>query len=343
MRVEELDFELPIELLATRPRELEGEKRHDSRLLVMDRATGSIHHRRFYDLPEYLRPGDTLVLNDSRTLNANLYGVVEGIGRVELQLRSHSGDDLWQVACRPWKEPVLNARIDFGDSRISAVVEGKREDLPLWLVRFTYSGDFEAILAEIGRPIMSPYVEKVFDNSYYNTVYARNPGSVEMPAAGRHFTPELLTKIRDMGVHVAYITLHVGLSSVDIKTENVEDHEMHEEYFSISPETAELLNETRRRGNRLIIVGTTVMRCLESAANEEGLVEPGAKWTRLFIYPGHRFKTADAFITNFHGPRSTRIALAAAFTGKELLVKGYREAIEQRYRFYEFGDATLTI
>lgn len=342
MRVKELQFELPTRLLATRPRELAGERRDNARLLVLCRKTGGIEHRRFHDLVEYVNPGDTIILNDSRTINAHLFGDVEGLGRLEFQLRCYKGAGVWQAECRPWRDPVPGARINFGPS-LTAVVEGIRPEIPLWIMRFPDRPDFEDLLAELGRPIMSPYVDRVYGAEFYNTVYARTPGSAEMPAAGRHFTPELLDALTAKGVRMGYITLHTGLSSIDIQTEDVEKHKMLEEWYSVPEETSELLTETKKAGTRVFIVGTTVMRCLESAAGEDGRVAPGDHWTNLYIYPGYRFKVADAFITNFHGPKSTRIALAAAFAGTELVLQGYRQAIEREYLFYEFGDATLTI
>lgn len=343
MKVAEFSFDLPPRLLATRPRELHGESRDSSKMLVMHRDTGIIEHKHFRDLTEYLEPGDTLVLNDSRTINADLFGNVDGVGRVELQLRCYRGDSVWEAVCRPWKEPPLGAVVDFNHSKIRAFVVGQGKEIPTWLLRFSFEGDFETLLKEIGRPLMSPYVERVFDNEYYNTVYAQNPGSAELPAAGRHFSLDLLTTIRDQGIQIAYITLHTGLSSIDIQTEHIEDHRMLEEWFCISPAAAETINQTRTKGKRVFVVGTTVMRALESATDENGYVNPGDNWTNLYIYPGYRFKTANAFITNFHSPRSTRIAMAAAFTGKDLLMRGYHEAIKNNYLFYEFGDTTLTL
>ncbi len=343
MEVKELDFELPTRLLATHPRELEGEGRDASRMLVMHRKTGQIEHRHFSDLVDYLEAGDLLVLNDSRTVNANLFGNVSGLGRLELQLRSYRGQGVWHVHCRPWREPVVGATIDFGSDGLSAVVEGRRRDIPLWIIKFADAEKLEEALKKAGRPIISPYVDRVYDNEYYNTIYAQVPGSAEMPAAGRHFTQALFEKLAAAGVRRCAITLHTGLSSIEISSDTVEEHSMYEEWYSVPETVTRMIAETRAAGHRVVVVGTTVMRCLESSADDDGNVKPGEQWTTLYIFPGYRFKVSDVFITNFHGPRTTRLALAAAFAGKDLVLRAYREAIEREYLFYEFGDTTLTI
>jgi S-adenosylmethionine:tRNA ribosyltransferase-isomerase len=342
-RTDELDFHLPTELLAKRPPELRGTARDGGRMLVFHRESDAFELRRFRDLADYLQTGDLIVLNDSRTINGDLFGKVEGVGRIELQLRSNLGDDVWYVGCRPWKEPPVGAHVAFEHPTLTATVTGRHPELPLWEMEFAYDGDFETVLAEAGRPIVSPYVDAIYDNQYYNTVYAKTPGSAEMPAAGRHFTPEFLAELGGHGVETVFITLHTGLSSVAITEERIDAHRMYEEWYSISDATAEAINRTRASGRTLLAIGTTVMRVLESVADDEGHVGPSEGWTDLYIYPGHRFRVPDAFLTNFHGPRSTRIALAAAFTGKDLLLRGYRAAIENGFLFYEFGDTTLTL
>ncbi len=343
VRTEELDFFLPTDLLATRPPELRGKTRDSSRMIVFHSDSDTFELGEFRDLRDYLGAGDLIVLNDSRTINGDLFGRIEGLGRIELQLRSHLGEDVWYVGCRPWKEPPLGAAVEFGDPTFTATVEGRHGELPLWEVRFRYEGDFEKRLRQIGRPIVSPYVDRIYGNEYYNTVYARTPGSAEMPAAGRHFTPEFLAELCEQGVDTVFVTLHTGLSSVSIAEERIDEHQMYEEWFSISDATAEAINRARAEGRTVLAVGTTVMRVLESVADEDGTMRPSEGWTDLYIYPGHRFKVPGAFLTNFHGPRSTRIALAAAFTGKDLLLRGYQAAIENGFLFYEFGDTTLTL
>jgi S-adenosylmethionine:tRNA ribosyltransferase-isomerase len=342
MRTDMLDFQLPVDRLATAPREGRGEARHDARLIVFHRRRGSIEFRRFFEIGEYLRPGDVVVLNDSKTLNASVHGTVDGVGRIELQLRMRRGG-VWYANCHPWKEPKPGNAIRFDGSAVTATVVGRHPELPLWAVRFSSEDGLDRFLEQVGRPIPSPYVERSFSNVDYNTVYARTPGSAEMPAAGRHFTPELLDELRLGGVTVASVTLHTGLSSVEIAEEDLEAHAMYEEWYSITPETAAAVNDAKASRKTVLVVGTTVMRTVETAADSEGVLHSGAGWTDLYIRPGYRFKVADALVTNFHGPRSSRIALAAAFTGRDLLLRGYRRAIEEGLLFYEFGDATLTL
>jgi S-adenosylmethionine:tRNA ribosyltransferase-isomerase len=344
MRTDDLNFKLPHELLAKEPRELRGERRDQSNLVVMHRATDRVEFDSFRGLPKYLRSGDLVVLNDSRTLNASLFGTVSGIGRVELQLRNNPGGTVWDASVRPWHEPPEREPVSFGDSGVTARVVGHTPHLGLWRIEFDL-GDrsLTEFLDSFGRPIPSPYVNKSFANEYYNNVYAAKPGSSEMPAAGRHFTPELLGELAERGVDAVYLTLHTGLSSVTIDEENLEDHKMYEEWYQLPEATAARINETRAAGGRILGVGTTVMRVLESVGADDGQLSGAEGWTSLYISPGYRFKVVDAFVTNFHGPRSSRIALAAAFTGKDLLLRAYQEAIDRGLQFYEFGDATLTL
>ncbi|MGH9042119.1 MAG: S-adenosylmethionine:tRNA ribosyltransferase-isomerase [Acidimicrobiia bacterium] len=342
MRTDTLDFQLPIERLATCPREHRGEARHDSRLMVFHRRRNTIEFRWFWEIGNFLGPGDLVLLNDSKTLNASVHGRVEGTGRVEFQLRMKRGG-LWYANCHPWKEPRMGAGVSFDGAAVTATVEGRHPKLPLWALRFSPDDGLDGFLEASGRPIPSPYVERSFTNADYNTVYATTPGSAEMPAAGRHFTPEVLSRLEDSGIGIAYITLHTGLSSVEIAEENLEDHAMHEEWFSIPAATADAVNSARAAGRTVLVVGTTVMRAVETAADPDGRLAPADGWTDLYIRPGYRFKMADALVTNFHGPRSSRIALAAAFTGQELLLRGYQQAIDEGLLFYEFGDATLTL
>jgi S-adenosylmethionine:tRNA ribosyltransferase-isomerase len=346
MKTSRLNFHLPVESLAKEPIEHRGGERHDSQLVVYHTKSQRVEFTRFRELPRYLRAGDVVVLNDSKTLNGSVFGNVEGRGRVELQLRYHPKGNIWGVACRPHRPARVGAKVTFDGSDVTATVLGDDDKgLSLWMIEFNC--DFEdlvAFLEERGRPIPSPYVAGSFTNAEYNTVYANTPGSAEMPAAGRHFTPEVLDRLRAAGVRIGHITLHTGLSSVDIQEENLEDHQMHAEWCRVPEETSAMINTAKAGGNLVLLVGTTVMRTLESAAIEDGLpLREGSRWTNLYIYPGFEFKVADAFVTNFHGPRTSRIALASAFTGSDLLIKGYNEAVERGLQFYEFGDTTLTL
>lgn len=343
MKLDELDYELPKRLLADKPREMRGEERHDARLLVMHKTSGMVEIKTFRDLPEYLDQGDVVVLNKSRTLNASCFAKVEGLGRVEMQFRSNPERGSWYVSPRPWSTPAPGSTFEIDGSGVGGVIVGTREKPALWLIRFEDDADVVTVLSRYGRPIPSPYVSGTFSNDYYNTVYAEVPGSAEMPAAGRHFTRAVLSELSAKGVLIAYLTLHTGLSSVDVTESTFEEHTMFEEWYSIDQETADLINGARDRGGRVLAVGTTVVRVLESVADEQGHLKAQTNWTDMYICPGYRFKVPDAFITNFHGPRTSRIAMAAAFTGKDLLLKGYAKAIAAEMLFFEFGDATLTL
>lgn len=339
MKTSDFYYDLPQELIAQTPLE----RRDGSRLMVLDRESGEITHRHFYDLPEYLHPGDTLVLNDSRVLPARLYGhrVPTG-GAVELLLLKDQGNGKWECLARPGRKLKPGAEVSFGDGELTATIaedlqEGKK------LVQFHYEGIFLEILERLGKMPLPPYIKEELQNGErYQTVYSKVTGSAAAPTAGLHFTKELLQKIQDMGVSIAYVTLHVGLGTFrPVSAEEVTDHHMHSEFCMISKETAELLNETHRRGGRIICVGTTSCRTLESFAKEDGTFEESSGWTEIFIYPGYRFKAMDALVTNFHLPESTLVMLVSAFAGREHILNAYNTAVQERYRFFSFGDAML--
>ena len=330
-------FDLPQELIAQDPLS----DRAASRLLVMDKETGGISHRTFRDIKEYLQPGDTLVLNDTKVIPARLLGTKEETGaNVEILLLKRLGGDRWETLVRPGKKLRPGARVTFGDGSLKAeildVLEGGNR-----LVQFEYEGIFEEVLDRLGEMPLPPYItHKLRDKSMYQTVYAKYEGSAAAPTAGLHFTNELLDEIRDMGVRTAFVTLHVGLGTFrPVKVDDVKKHHMHTEWYNVSPETADLINRTKREGHRVICVGTTACRTVESAADEKGVVQSGADETSIFIYPGYRFKVMDALITNFHLPESTLVMLVSAFAGRDKVLHAYREAIDRKYRFFSFGDA----
>lgn len=341
MKRSDFDFELPKELIAQTPLE----RRDASRLLVLERDSGAMQHRHFYELPEFLRPGDCLVLNDSRVLPARLIGRREpGGGVCELLLLTDRGGDVWECLVRPGKKLRPGARVTFGDGALRAEIEaevagGNR------LVRFFYEGIFLEVLEQLGEMPLPPYIrEKLSDRERYQTVYCRDPGSAAAPTAGLHFTQELLGRIQDMGVQLCYVTLHVGLGTFrPVKEDDILDHEMHSEFCIVPEETAQCVTETRRAGGRIIAVGTTSCRTLESFAAEDGTLRPGSGWTNIFIYPGYRFKCIDALITNFHLPESTLIMLVSALAGRENILSAYRTAVAERYRFFSFGDAMMIV
>ncbi|MCD7861354.1 MAG: tRNA preQ1(34) S-adenosylmethionine ribosyltransferase-isomerase QueA [Oscillospiraceae bacterium] len=341
MKRSDFDFELPKELIAQTPLE----RRDASRLLVLERDSGAMQHRHFYELPEFLRPGDCLVLNDSRVLPARLIGRREpGGGVCELLLLTDRGGDVWECLVRPGKKLRPGARVTFGDGALRAEIEaevagGNR------LVRFFYEGIFLEVLEQLGEMPLPPYIrEKLSDRERYQTVYCRDPGSAAAPTAGLHFTQELLGRIQDMGVQLCYVMLHVGLGTFrPVKEDDILDHEMHSEFCIVPEETARCVTETRRAGGRIIAVGTTSCRTLESFAAEDGTLRPGSGWTNIFIYPGYRFKCIDALITNFHLPESTLIMLVSALAGRENILSAYRTAVAERYRFFSFGDAMMIV
>ena len=330
-------YDLPQELIAQDPLE----DRSSSRLLVLDRKTGEMEHRVFRDITEYLRPGDCLVVNNTKVIPARLLGVKEDTGAgIEILLLKRKADNVWETLVKPGKKARPGARIVFGDGILKGEVlevvdEGNR------LIRFEYEGIFEEILDRLGQMPLPPYItHQLKDKNRYQTVYAEHDGSAAAPTAGLHFTPELLEEIQAKGVRLAHVTLHVGLGTFrPVKVEDVSQHHMHSEYYVVEEEQARLINDTRAAGGRVICVGTTSCRTLESAADEDGILRAGSGWTDIFIYPGYRFKIMDALITNFHLPESTLLMLVSAFADKEKIMKAYEEAVRQRYRFFSFGDA----
>ncbi len=336
MKTSDFDFYLPEELIAQTPLE----RRDASRLLTLDKNTGAVGHHRFYELPRFLRPGDCLVLNDSRVLPARLIGRRPTGGACEVLLLVDSGDNLWECLVRPGRKLKPGARVIFGDGRLTATVEAELNDGKR-AVRFQYQGIFLEILEQLGRMPLPPYIKaELEDQERYQTVYSRVAGSAAAPTAGLHFTTELLDRIRGMGVKVCCVTLHVGLGTFrPVKAEDITDHEMHSEFCMISGETAGIINETKQNGGRVICVGTTSCRTVESFAAEDGTLSERSGWTDIFIYPGYRFKVLDALITNFHLPQSTLIMLVSALAGLERVLAAYEAAVREKYRFFSFGDA----
>ena len=337
MKTSDFNFKLPQELIAQTPME----RRDASRLLTLDKGTGETTHRHFYDLPNLLRPGDCLVLNDSRVLPARLIGHREpGGGAVEIVLLIDRGNKVWECLVRPGRKVRPGVRLSFGNGELKAEVltveEGGNR-----LIRFEYEGIFLELLERLGKMPLPPYIkEELQDAERYQTVYSREIGSAAAPTAGLHFTMELLKQIEAMGVKVCYVTLHVGLGTFrPVKAENIIDHEMHSEFCMISARTAEVINQTKREGGRVICVGTTSCRTIESWAAEDGTLKECAGWTNIFIYPGYKFKVLDCLVTNFHLPESTLIMLVSALAGREHVLEAYRQAVEEKYRFFSFGDA----
>ena len=336
MKTSDFYFDLPPELIAQTPLE----RRDGSRLLALDKATGKTRHLHFFDLPSLLRPGDCLVLNDSRVLPARLIGKRAGGGACEVLLLIDRGEKVWECLVRPGKKLRPGAKVTFGEDELSAEVVGETEGGNR-LVRFDYEGIFLETLERLGKMPLPPYIkEELADGERYQTVYSRVVGSAAAPTAGLHFTPELLKQIQAMGVKVCYVTLHVGLGTFrPVKAENLDEHEMHSEYCVIPQETADVINGTRKGGGRVVCVGTTSCRTIESWAAEDGTLKAAAGWTNIFIYPGYRFKALDALVTNFHLPESTLIMLVSALAGREHVLAAYEEAVRQKYRFFSFGDA----
>lgn len=342
MKTHDFYFDLPPELIAQTPLQ----RRDGSRLLTLDKETGRWAHRHFYELPDLLRPGDCLILNDSRVLPARLLGSrIRGDGTLggacEVLLLIDRGDNVWECLVRPGKKLRTGARVSFGENgELTGEVAGEAEGGNR-LVRFSYQGIFLEVLERLGRMPLPPYIKaELQDRERYQTVYARVSGSAAAPTAGLHFTPELLERIQAMGVSTGYVTLHVGLGTFrPVKEEEITDHDMHSEYCVIPQETADLINRTKARGGRVICVGTTSCRTIESWAAEDGSMEAKAGWTKIFIYPGYRFKVLDGLITNFHLPESTLIMLVSALAGREQVLAAYAEAVGERYRFFSFGDA----
>ena len=342
MKTSDFDFYLPEELIAQHPLE----RRDASRLLALDKETGAVSHHHFYDLPQFLRPGDCLVLNNSRVLPARLIGHrLPGGGACEVLLLTDKGDGLWECLVRPGRKLKPGAQVVFGDgSRLTATVEAEASGGNR-LVCFHYEGIFLEVLEELGKMPLPPYIkEELQDSERYQTVYSKINGSAAAPTAGLHFTPELLKQVEDMGVKLCYVTLHVGLGTFrPVKAEDISEHEMHSEYCMISADVARTINETRKNGGRVICVGTTSCRTIESFAAEDGTLKESAGWTNIFIYPGYRFKVLDGLITNFHLPESTLIMLVSALAGREHVLAAYEEAVRERYRFFSFGDAMIIL
>lgn len=336
MKTSDFNYDLPQELIAQTPLD----RRDGSRLMTLDKTTGEIGHHHFYDLPQFLRPGDCLVLNNSRVLPARLIGHRPTGGAVEILLLVDKGGDVWECLVRPGKKLREGARVTFGDGQLQAEVQ---EVLPDGnrLVHFEYKGIFLEVLEELGRMPLPPYIKaELKDQERYQTVYSKVVGSAAAPTAGLHFTPELLEQIENMGVKLCYVTLHVGLGTFrPVKEDEITEHEMHSEYCVIPRETADIINETKKNGGRVICVGTTSCRTLESWAAEDGTMTATGGWTNIFIYPGYRFKVMDALVTNFHLPESTLIMLVSALAGREHVLNAYNEAVREQYRFFSFGDA----
>lgn len=343
MDVSQFDFHLPEELIAQSP----SPHRSDSRLMVLLRETGELEHRRFSDLTEYLRPGDVLVINDTRVRPARLIGMKKGTGgRVEILLLKPLGEDRWEVLAKPARRLKTGSTVLFGNGELQAVVEGESDVAGGRIVRLIYEAeDLEALLDRLGEMPLPPYIRRrLEDPERYQTVYARAVGSAAAPTAGLHFTPELLEEIRNKGVDVAAITLHVGLGTFrPVTAERVEEHRMHAEYYEVGEEAAERIRSARKRGGRVVAVGTTSVRTLETVAGLHGEIVPSRGWTDIFIYPGYRFRVVDALITNFHLPRSTLLMLVSAFASRKQILDAYQEAVNRRYRFFSFGDAMLIL
>lgn len=340
MKTHDFFYELPPELIAQTPLE----RRDASRLLVLDKESGAWEHRHFHDLPGLLRPGDCLIMNDSRVLPARLLGsrvLADGSlgGACEVLLLTDKGDSTWECLVRPGKKLRAGARISFGEELEAEVAEALPDGNRL--VRFQYQGIFLEVLERLGRMPLPPYIKaELQDRERYQTVYSRVAGSAAAPTAGLHFTQALMEEIQAMGVEIGYVTLHVGLGTFrPVKEEEIADHDMHSEFCTIPQETAELVNRTRANGGRVICVGTTSCRTIESWADESGHLEARSGWTNIFIYPGYRFKALDGLITNFHLPESTLIMLVSALAGRERVLAAYAEAVRERYRFFSFGDA----
>ena len=336
MKTSDFLYDLPEELIAQTP----AERRDASRLLVLDKTTGAIEHRHFYDLPRYLRPGDCLVLNDSRVIPARLFGVRPTGGAAEVVLLRDLGGGRWECLTRPGRKMRPGTVVTFGGGELTGTVEDVEADGNR-VIRFAYDGIFLEILERLGHMPLPPYIKAQLDDpERYQTVYAREPGSAAAPTAGLHFTNGLLDDIRAMGVDVRFVTLHVGLGTFrPVKAENIEDHEMHSEYCVVPPDTAEAVTRAKREGRRVVAVGTTSCRTLESFAKPDGTMEPSAGWTDIFIYPGYRFRCVDALVTNFHLPGSTLVMLVSALAGRENILHAYNTAVGERYRFFSFGDA----
>ena len=341
MDVKDFYYDLPQELIAQDPLE----DRSSSRLMVLDKITGEVEHRHFKDITEYLRPGDCLVINNTKVIPARLYGVKEGTeAKIEILLLKRKENDIWETLVKPGKKCKIGTKIVFGEGILTGEVvdiveEGNR------LIQFHYEGIFEEILDRLGQMPLPPYItHQLQDKDRYNTVYAVHSGSAAAPTAGLHFTPELLQQVRDMGVEIAEVTLHVGLGTFrPVKETDVLKHHMHSEFYKIEQSEADKINKAKKEGHRVIAVGTTSTRTLESAADENGFLTEKSGWTEIFIYPGYQFKVIDALITNFHLPESTLVMLVSALAGREHVLAAYETAVEEKYRFFSFGDAMFIV
>ena len=341
MDVKDFYFDLPQELIAQDPLE----DRSSSRLLVLDKKTGEIEHHTFRDIVSYLKKGDCLVINDTKVIPARLFGVKEDTqAKIEVLLLKRKENDIWETLVKPGKKAKPGTVISFGDGLLKGTVVDVIEDGNR-LIQFTYEGIFEEILDQLGQMPLPPYItHQLKDKNRYQTVYAKHEGSAAAPTAGLHFTKELLKEIEDMGVTIAHVTLHVGLGTFrPVKVDNVLDHHMHSEFYVVEEEEAKKVNDAKKNGGRVICVGTTSCRTVESATGEDGILKAGSGWTDIFIYPGYRFKILDGLITNFHLPESTLVMLVSALAGRDHVLHAYEEAIKERYRFFSFGDATLII
>ncbi len=338
MKTEDFNYDLPEELIAQTPLK----NRDESRLLVLDKKTGSIEHKHFYDIIEYLNEGDALVLNDTKVLPARLFGIKEETeAHIEILMLKEIENDTWECLTKPAKRVNIGTVIDFGGLLKARALEIKEEGIIVY--KFEYKGIFYEILDKLGTMPLPPYIhEKLEDQSRYQTVYAKEEGSAAAPTAGLHFTKELLNKIEKKGIKIVYITLHVGLGTFrPVNVENINEHKMHSEYYIMSKESADILNETKKKGNKIISVGTTSTRTLETIMNLYGEFKSCSGWTDIFIYPGYEFKAIDNLITNFHLPKSTLVMLVSALAGRENILNAYNEAIKLKYRFFSFGDAML--
>ena len=336
MKTSDFWYDLPEELIAQTPLE----QRDTSRLLVLDKGTGAVSHKHFYDVIDHLQPGDCLVMNDSRVLPARLLGHRPTGGAVEVLLLRDLGNKCWECLCKPGRKMQVGNEVIFGNGELTATVKAVQEDGNR-IVEFHYEGIFLEVLERLGKMPLPPYIKaELADQESYQTVYSREVGSAAAPTAGLHWTNELLDKARVKGVKTAFVTLHVGLGTFrPVKAENILEHHMHSELCMMSAETAAILNETKADGGRVICVGTTSCRTLESLAGEDGHFEAGSKWTEIFIYPGYTFKAMDGLITNFHLPESTLVMLVSAFAGRDHVLNAYEQAVAERYRFFSFGDA----
>ena len=336
MKTHDFWYDLPEELIAQTPLQ----QRDTSRLCVLDRLTGQVTHKHFYDILDYLQPGDCLVMNDSRVLPARLLGHRPTGGAVEVLLLRDLGNKQWECLCKPGRKMQVGSEVIFGNGELTAVVTEVKEDGNR-IVEFRYEGIFLEVLERLGKMPLPPYIkEELQDQERYQTVYSREVGSAAAPTAGLHWTPELLQKARDKGVRTAFVTLHVGLGTFrPVKAETIAEHHMHAELCMLSKETAEILNDTKAKGGRIICVGTTSCRTLESLVNDDGSFKEKSKWTEIFIYPGYTFKAMQGLITNFHLPESTLVMLVSAFAGRENVLAAYEEAVREKYRFFSFGDA----